>query len=42
MVIERPDDIPEDLMEAARALRTAVIWESNAAIEIIARAGGER
>lgn len=33
-----PDDIPDDVMEAAAALRNAVIWQSNAANVVIARA----
>lgn len=28
----------EDIMAEARALRCAVVWESNAAVEVIARA----
>lgn len=33
---ERP--IPSDIWDAARALRNTVIWESNDAVRIIARA----
>ena len=33
-----PPAIPSDIWEAARSLRTQVIWESNATIEVIARA----
>lgn len=30
--------IPDDIWEAARSLRNAVVWQSNASIEIIAKA----
>lgn len=32
------DTIPDDIWEAARALRSAVNWQSNASVEVIARA----
>lgn len=32
------DKVPEELWEAARSLRNAVLWESNSSVEHIARA----
>lgn len=34
----RPDDLPEWAWEEAAALRSAVVWQSNASNEVIARA----
>ena len=36
-MVERPE-IPEHIWDAARALRNAVLWESNSSVEHIARA----
>lgn len=34
----QPDKIPDEIWEAARSLRNAVVWESNSSVEHIARA----